>query len=98
MRSRCAEVFSPVSVHLVFGCTLANVIRIRPTAVHGWLQVATVETAVYDCPLQRQVPSIQNIQKSVEVPQVHFIDKTLCTTHVASQQQVNVGLGTYGKP
>ena len=35
-----------LSVILVLVCSLANVTQLRPAGVHGWLQVAAIETAV----------------------------------------------------
>ena len=42
------------------------------------------------CPFQRHVPTIQNIQKTVEVPQVQSIDKDTVEVHVVLQRQVLV--------
>ena len=35
-----------LSVILVLACSLANGTPLRPAGVHGWLQVAAMETAV----------------------------------------------------
>ena len=35
-----------LSMILVLACSLANVTQLRPAGVHGWLQVAAIETAV----------------------------------------------------
>ena len=47
-----AIVFSLVTVFLLPPSSLANVFYWLPSVVHGWLQVAAIETAFYVCSLQ----------------------------------------------
>ena len=66
---------------------MANVIYLLPSAFHRWLQVAIIESAVHVCALQTQVPNTQKIQKTVEVPRVHFIDMDTVLIHVVLQRR-----------
>ena len=43
---RAVHVFDKTHTFLVLACLLANVTQFRPAGVHGWLQVAAIETAV----------------------------------------------------